>query len=532
MRVTQSMMSNQVSQQISAALAAIARQQERVSSGKRILVPSDDPAGTAQAVAIRSRQAAATQFQSNMATAQSSLATTDVTMRSIEEVVTQGIEAAVQGVNDTNDPLARQAVGTTVNQLLETLVSLANSRTGTGTFLFGGQESTIAPYTAARDSAGQITTVVPNPRGIDGSTDAAVAEGVSMSTRVSGTTVFGAATDQSYAFDVLIKLRDSLFGQPQLGFGADVAASGAANPAAFTGVASATDLKITGPSGTAFLGPTVAGDDTVSYSGNATSAVAVAARVNLASATTGVTATVTRAQITYAGGTFASDVTLDGTPGRTLVLNGVAILGAVSGGSALERRDALVALVNAQSGATGVTASAVPRSDGFALIASDGRNISLETDGTLTPGAANGVLFGFSAGLTGTGAATSVVARGAVDLRASAPITVTPATGSPLASQMTGQGSTEIENALGNLHGVLDRVLVPSTLVGTRLAWLATLGERASAEQLGLTAELSKVEDVDMVKAITDLTLLQTFYQAALASGAKIMQQSLVDFIR
>ena len=219
-------------------------------------------------------------------------------------------------------------------------------------------------------------------------------------------------------------------------------------------------------------------------------------------------------------------------PGRTLVLNGVAILGAVSGGSALERRDALVALVNAQSGATGVTASAVPRSDGFALTTSDGRNISLETDGTLTPGAANGVLFGFSAGLTGTGAATSVVARGAVNLRASAPITVTPTTGSPLASQMTGQGSTEIENALGNLHGVLDRVLVPSTLVGTRMAWLATLGERASAEQLGLTAELSKVEDVDMVKAITDLTLLQTFYQAALASGAKIMQQSLVDFIR
>jgi flagellar hook-associated protein 3 len=532
MRVTQSMMSNQVAREISAAFAALARQQERVSSGNRILVPSDDPAGTAQAVAIRSRQAAATQFQSNMATAQTTLSAADVTLRSVEEVVTQGIEAAVQGANDTNDPLARQAVGTTVNQLLETLVSLANSRTGTGTFLFGGQESTIAPYTAARDSAGQITTVVPNPRGIDGATDAAVGEGVNIATRVSGTTVFGAATDESYAFDVLIKLRDSLFGQPELGFGADVLASGAANPTAFTGVASATDLQIRGPSGTAFIGPTVAGDDTVSYSGNATSAVAVAARINLASATTGVTATATRAQISYEGGTFASDLTLDGTAGRTLVLNGVAILGAVSGASALERRDALVALVNGQSGATGVTASAVPQGDGFALTASDGRNISVETDGTLTPGGANAVLFGFSAGLTATGAATSVVARGGVDLRASAPITVTPATGSPLASQMIGQGSTEIENALGNLHGVLDRVLVPSTLVGTRMAWLATLGERASAEQLSLTTDLSKIEDVDMVKAITDLQLLQTFYTAALASGAKIMQQSLVDFIR
>src|SRR4029453_8258507 len=104
-----------------------------------------------------------TQFQNNMATAQSSLATTDVTMRSIEEVVTQGIEAAVQGVNDTNDPLARQGGGNTVNQPPQTLVSPPHHRTGTGTFLFGGQESPIAPYTVARDSAGQITTVVPNP---------------------------------------------------------------------------------------------------------------------------------------------------------------------------------------------------------------------------------------------------------------------------------------------------------------------------------------------------------------------------------
>ena len=59
MRVTQSMMSAQVQRELQAALAAIARQQERISSGRRILVPADDPAGAAQAVAIRSRQAAA-----------------------------------------------------------------------------------------------------------------------------------------------------------------------------------------------------------------------------------------------------------------------------------------------------------------------------------------------------------------------------------------------------------------------------------------------------------------------------------------
>ena len=244
------------------------------------------------------------------------------------------------------------------------------------------------------------------------------------------------------------------------------------------------------------------------------------------------TATATRAQISYAAGSFASDLTLDGTAGRTLVINGVAILGAVSGGDALERRDALVALVNGQSGTTGVTASAVPGGDAFALTASDGRNISLETDGTLTPGSANAVLFGFTAGLTATGAATSVVARGGVKLSASAPITVTPAPGSPLAGQMIGHSATEIENALGNLHGVLDRVVMPSTLVGARLSWVALLGERAAADAVGLAGDLSKVEDLDVAKAATDLQLLQTTYQAALASGARLIQQSLLDFLR
>lgn len=532
MRVTQTLLTAQLQRELQQSLAGIARQQEQISSGRRILVPADDPAGTAQAVAIRSRQAAASQFQSNLATAQSTLSAADTALSAIAEVVTQGIEAAVQGVSDNNDALARQAISATADQLLETLVSLANSRTGTGTFLFGGQESTVAPYTATRNAAGRITAVAPNPRGIDASTDAAVGEGVSVPTRVSGTSVFGAATDDTFAFDVLIHLRDSLNGQPQLSFGSDVAASGVANPAAFTGIASATDLQITGPAGSAFIGATAAGDDTLSFSGNATSAIAVAAKITLATSTTGVTATVTRAQISYAGGSFASNLTLDGTAGRNLVINGVAILGAVSGGSAVVRRDALVALVNLQSGATGVTASAVPGGDAFALTASDGRNISIETDATITPGSANAVLFGFTAGLTATGAATSVVARGGVKLSASAPIKVVPSAGSPLASQVVGHSATEIANALGNLHGVLDRVVIPSTLVGARMSWIALLGERASSEAVGLAGQLSKVEDLDFAKAATDLQLLQTFYQAALSSGARLIQQSLVDFLR
>ena len=47
-----------------------------------------------------------------------------------------------------------------------------------------------------------------------------------------------------------------------------------------------------------------------------------------------------------------------------------------------------------------------------------------------------------------------------------------------------------------------------------------------------LKGSLSEVEDVDLAKTITDLQLQQVAYQSALAAGAKMIQPSLVDFLR
>jgi flagellin-like hook-associated protein FlgL len=179
-----------------------------------------------------------------------------------------------------------------------------------------------------------------------------------------------------------------------------------------------------------------------------------------------------------------------------------------------------------------VVASAVPGSDAFALTAADGRNISIETDATVTPASANANFFGFATGLTTTGAATTVVARGGVQLTASAPVSVTPASGSTLNSQMNGQGTTGLQAALDEISSVLDRVIGPSTLVGTRLSWLGLLDERLGNESMGLASDLSRIEDLDMAKAATDLQQLQTFYEGALASGARLLQLSLLDFLR
>jgi flagellin-like hook-associated protein FlgL len=47
-----------------------------------------------------------------------------------------------------------------------------------------------------------------------------------------------------------------------------------------------------------------------------------------------------------------------------------------------------------------------------------------------------------------------------------------------------------------------------------------------------LTSALSRVEDLDVAASVAELTRLQTTYQAGLASAARTLQQSLLDFLR
>ena len=50
--------------------------------------------------------------------------------------------------------------------------------------------------------------------------------------------------------------------------------------------------------------------------------------------------------------------------------------------------------------------------------------------------------------------------------------------------------------------------------------------------ELRLTSSLSEIENTDIVKATVDLQLQEVAYQAALAATARVMQPSLLDFLR
>jgi flagellar hook-associated protein 3 FlgL len=76
--------------------------------------------------------------------------------------------------------------------------------------------------------------------------------------------------------------------------------------------------------------------------------------------------------------------------------------------------------------------------------------------------------------------------------------------------------------------------LLKSTLsdVGARYNRVEQMKQSSQDRLLSVTSQLSDVEDVDLPKTIMDMQLQQTSYQAALAASAKVIQPSLIDFLR
>lgn len=77
-----------------------------------------------------------------------------------------------------------------------------------------------------------------------------------------------------------------------------------------------------------------------------------------------------------------------------------------------------------------------------------------------------------------------------------------------------------------------DRITTTQTDVGTRQIRVEAAIQAASDSELKLSTSLSNVENADLPKVIVDLQMQQVAYQASLAATAKVLQPSLLDFLR
>jgi flagellar hook-associated protein 3 FlgL len=89
-----------------------------------------------------------------------------------------------------------------------------------------------------------------------------------------------------------------------------------------------------------------------------------------------------------------------------------------------------------------------------------------------------------------------------------------------------------ISDQLDPLDQSLAQVTNERTDVGARLNRLDSTESHWDSFKINIQKTLSDTEDLDLVRAATELNAQQTAYQAALSSSAKIIQPSLLDYLR
>lgn len=85
---------------------------------------------------------------------------------------------------------------------------------------------------------------------------------------------------------------------------------------------------------------------------------------------------------------------------------------------------------------------------------------------------------------------------------------------------------------LGIMDGHIDKLLNTRAEIGGKISRLELTISRLDADELNFTELMSKNEDVDFSEAYIKMSSMETIYQASLNASSKILQPTLLDFIR
>ncbi|MGB5722008.1 MAG: flagellar hook-associated protein FlgL [Woeseiaceae bacterium] len=127
--------------------AALDQTQRQISSGRRILTPSDDPLAAARAVEIRESIGRLEQFDRNANMANNRLFQEESSLGSVNNVLQRVRELALQANNATQNSESRQLIAIEMRQRLDELVQIANQKDGSGNYLFSGNLESTTPVT-------------------------------------------------------------------------------------------------------------------------------------------------------------------------------------------------------------------------------------------------------------------------------------------------------------------------------------------------------------------------------------------------
>lgn len=176
--------------------------QNQISSQERIQNLRDDPVGAAHATRFESYSFRLDRYTSNIEYAQDNHQVTEAHMQESVDIMQRIREIAIQGANGTYSEDERRHMAAEVDELLEELVDLGNSKNGTGNSIFAGARSRSDAFQTLRGNVegiegNRITEVMYNGDITQNMTE--IGEGATIATNFPGNEFFWAENQQVYS---------------------------------------------------------------------------------------------------------------------------------------------------------------------------------------------------------------------------------------------------------------------------------------------------------------------------------------------
>ena len=193
-RISDQLSNGLLLQQLQSNQAALLKLQQQISTGRRVIAPSDDAPAAGQAIDLQRLLERKTQIQTNLQTNGTYLTATDTALSNVSDLLNdaRGTAVSASGTTISNDQ--RETAAEQIDNVLEQLVNTAN-QSFNGRYLFAGSNTGVKPFT----QTGNFVTYSGNDTQLQSYSDLDLL----FSTNLTGNQVFGAlSTAQSDSADL------------------------------------------------------------------------------------------------------------------------------------------------------------------------------------------------------------------------------------------------------------------------------------------------------------------------------------------
>ncbi|MEY9971890.1 flagellar hook-associated protein 3 FlgL [Lysinibacillus sp. RC46] len=140
MRVTQSMLSNNMLLNLNNSYGKMSKLQDQITSGTKITRPSDDPVIAVKGMGYRRDLGQVEQYTRNMNEVNNWLDTTDESLNQVGEQMKRVRELVIQAANDTNTPDERAKIKAEIDQIRQQIQDVGNTKIA-DRYIFSGTKT-------------------------------------------------------------------------------------------------------------------------------------------------------------------------------------------------------------------------------------------------------------------------------------------------------------------------------------------------------------------------------------------------------